>query len=249
MRHRFTYANVMVTILAFIVLGGGAAYAATQLAKNSVGSKQIKKNAVTRAKIKNKAVNAAKLDPSVLNGYAKTSDLSGFLKAPVGPDQEAPAISAGLGKPIYNVGGGGVDCQGANGDEFPDATLDDIDFETVEFDSGGVAHTEPAAAPNCYNGFSTPRAGKYLVTAFIDWETAPTGYRELALEALLPSKACCKVLSVDTRDAATGPATGQGVTAIADLPAGAFVFVRGQQTSASSLKFAGGGFQIAYLGS
>jgi hypothetical protein len=32
----------MVTILAFLVLGGGAAFAATKLAKNSVGTKQLK---------------------------------------------------------------------------------------------------------------------------------------------------------------------------------------------------------------
>ena len=39
-RPRLTYANVMVTIIAFIVLGGGA-YAAFHLPKNSVRSKNI----------------------------------------------------------------------------------------------------------------------------------------------------------------------------------------------------------------
>lgn len=52
LRPKFSYANVMVTLLAFVVLGGGAAYAATQLAKNSVGTKQLRKNAVTSAKVK-----------------------------------------------------------------------------------------------------------------------------------------------------------------------------------------------------
>jgi hypothetical protein len=52
LRSKLTYANVMVSLLAFVVLGGGAAYAATQLAKNSVGSKQLKKNSVTSAKVK-----------------------------------------------------------------------------------------------------------------------------------------------------------------------------------------------------
>ena len=50
---KLTYANVMVTILAFVMLSGGAAYAASQLEKNSVGAKQLKKNAVTTAKVKN----------------------------------------------------------------------------------------------------------------------------------------------------------------------------------------------------
>lgn len=52
-----TYSNVMVTILAIVVLGGGTAYAANALPKNSVGSKQIKKEAVTPAKL-SKAVKA-----------------------------------------------------------------------------------------------------------------------------------------------------------------------------------------------
>ena len=51
-RGKLTYANVMVTILAFIVLAGGSAFAATQmLPKNSVGPKQLRKGAVTTTKI------------------------------------------------------------------------------------------------------------------------------------------------------------------------------------------------------
>jgi hypothetical protein len=248
MRSRLTYANVMVTILAFVVLGGVAVAGVHALKKNSVGTKQLKNGAVTTAKIKNGAVGGPKLSPSALSGYAKTSDLSGFLKAPIGPDQLGPLAAAGLGKPIYNVGGGGVDCQGANGDEFPNAKLDDIDFESVEFDSGGVAHTEPPAAPNCYNGFSVPRAGKYLVTAWIDWETDSNGSREIAINAQLPSKACCQVLAIDSQAAVTGPPTAMSVSAIAQLPAGASVFVQGPQSSGAPLKFAGGAVQIAWLG-
>lgn len=68
-RKRLTYANVMSSIAVFLVLGGASAFAATQLGKNTVGSKQLKKNAVTAAKIKNKAVTAAKIkDGAVANG-------------------------------------------------------------------------------------------------------------------------------------------------------------------------------------
>jgi hypothetical protein len=63
-----TYANVMVTILAFVVLAGGTAFAAGQLGKNSVGPKQLKKNAVTAAKIKNNAVTAAKIANGAVSG-------------------------------------------------------------------------------------------------------------------------------------------------------------------------------------
>lgn len=52
LRGKLTYSNVMVTVLAFVVLAGGTAYAATEmLPKNSVGSRQIVKGAVTPAKL------------------------------------------------------------------------------------------------------------------------------------------------------------------------------------------------------
>jgi len=52
LRGRLNYSNVMVTVLALIVLGGGTAYAATEvLPGNSVGTKQLKKEAVTPAKL------------------------------------------------------------------------------------------------------------------------------------------------------------------------------------------------------
>ena len=66
LRPRFTYANVVATIALFLVLSGGAAYAATQLAKNSVGSKQLKKNSVTGAKIKHGTITGAKINLGTL---------------------------------------------------------------------------------------------------------------------------------------------------------------------------------------
>jgi hypothetical protein len=63
LRSKLTYSNVMVTVLAVLVIGGGTAYAASEmLPKNSVGSKQIKKEAVTPAKL-SKASKAALTGP------------------------------------------------------------------------------------------------------------------------------------------------------------------------------------------
>jgi hypothetical protein len=61
------FANVMSVTAVFIALAG-TGYAATQLPKNSVGSKQLKKNAVTTAKIKNGAVTGAKVKKGTLTG-------------------------------------------------------------------------------------------------------------------------------------------------------------------------------------
>ena len=58
---RPSHTTVVAYLSLFLVVSGGAAFAASHLAKNSVGAKQIKKNAVTAAKIKNGAVTGNKI--------------------------------------------------------------------------------------------------------------------------------------------------------------------------------------------
>ncbi|MGE5408003.1 MAG: hypothetical protein ACM3NV_05270 [Syntrophothermus sp.] len=70
---KLTYANLVSTAALFLVLSGGVALAATQLAKNSVGSKQLKANAVTTAKIKAGAINGSRLADSAVTS-AKLAD-------------------------------------------------------------------------------------------------------------------------------------------------------------------------------
>jgi hypothetical protein len=74
-RAKITYANVISTLCLFLLVGGGAAWAAIHLPKNSVGSKQLKKGAVT---------------PTKLSSSAKAS-----LIGPAGPQgpQGAPATA------------------------------------------------------------------------------------------------------------------------------------------------------------
>lgn len=56
LRGKLTYANVMVTILAFVVLAGGTAYASEALLpRNSVGTKQLKPGSVTPRKLSKSA--------------------------------------------------------------------------------------------------------------------------------------------------------------------------------------------------
>jgi hypothetical protein len=75
LRKHLTYSNVVGTLALFLVLTGATAFAATQLAKNSVGSKQLKKNAVTAAKIKKEAVTGAKIKKDTVTG-AKVNEAS-----------------------------------------------------------------------------------------------------------------------------------------------------------------------------
>jgi len=77
-RKRLTYANVMSSIAVFLVLGGATAFAASQLGKNSVGTKQLKKNAVTAAKIKKNAITTVKVKNGAITGAkVKAGSLTG----------------------------------------------------------------------------------------------------------------------------------------------------------------------------
>jgi hypothetical protein len=68
LRGKLTYANVISSLCLFLLLGGGAAFAAGKLAKNSVGTKQIKNSAVTAAKIKKGTITNAKIKNGTITG-------------------------------------------------------------------------------------------------------------------------------------------------------------------------------------
>ncbi len=72
-RPKLTYANVVATIALFIALGGASAFAAAQLAKNSVGTKQLKDGAVTGEKIKNATITSSKINLSSLRTVPNAS--------------------------------------------------------------------------------------------------------------------------------------------------------------------------------
>jgi hypothetical protein len=258
MRPRLTYANVMVTILAFIVLGGVAVAGVNALKKNSVGAKQLKNGAVTRTKIRKGAVDSSKvadgsltasdLNPSVLAPYAKG--------IPYGNDAISPDPVAVLKNAIYNVGGPGfnegVDCFGGSNSLFPKESPDDISFSTVAFDNTGIASKENPANSACFNGFDIKRTGTYAITAWVSWEGAnELGERKLSLVAHNPSEGGLSTLAVSEQGANSSgnfDPTAQAVSTIARLEANGFVVISGYQSSALDLGFTGGGFQIAWIG-
>ncbi len=69
---------LVISLIALFVALGGTSYAATALARNSVGTKQLKNNAVTGAKIASGAVSAAKINTNGLTvpnaDHATTAD-------------------------------------------------------------------------------------------------------------------------------------------------------------------------------
>jgi hypothetical protein len=91
LRPKLTYSNVVSTICLFLLLGGGAAYAATHLGKNTVGAKQLKKNAVTTAKIRKEAVTAARVKKGTLTGTQINASTLGTVPTAQQANTLAPA--------------------------------------------------------------------------------------------------------------------------------------------------------------
>lgn len=83
LRASLTYANVVSSIALFIVLGGSA-YAATQLPRNSVGTKQIKRGAVTSSKVKDRTLTLRDLRRSTIDSLRGAAGPAG----PAGPAGE-----------------------------------------------------------------------------------------------------------------------------------------------------------------
>lgn len=109
LRPRLTYANVISTLCLFLLLGGGAAFAATQLPKNSVGPKQIRKGAITPAKlaVATKQVIESTAGPRGPRGAAGPSGAKGDTGArgPAGPQgATGPQGAAGATKVVVRVG-------------------------------------------------------------------------------------------------------------------------------------------------
>jgi len=91
-RLRLTYSNVIATLALFLALGG-AAYAATKLPKNSVGTKQLKPNAVTTAKIKDGAVTGAKVNASSLGTVPNAAQAANATQAAHAADASHAAFA------------------------------------------------------------------------------------------------------------------------------------------------------------
>jgi hypothetical protein len=106
-RKRLTYANVMSSLAVFLVLGGGAAYAAKKIGSHelrggSVTTAKIKRNAVTRSKIKAGAISTAKIakeavtNARLADGSVSLEKLAPGFIAPVAEKlSHAADISAG----------------------------------------------------------------------------------------------------------------------------------------------------------
>lgn len=115
-RRRLTYANVLSSITAFVVLCGATAFAAGQLGKNTVGTKQLKKNAVTAAKVKKNAITTAKIKGDAVTGAKVNESTLGTVPsaqlANTLPPHEAVHIVGSPGEPVFENGAHNIPTSG-----------------------------------------------------------------------------------------------------------------------------------------
>jgi hypothetical protein len=95
---------LVISIVALVMATVGTAMAATQLAKNSVGSKQLKNNAVVTSKIKKEAVTGAKVKKNSLTG--KNINLGSLGTVPSATTATTAQSLTPL-EPIHRVGAPG----------------------------------------------------------------------------------------------------------------------------------------------
>jgi len=96
-------AMIVACIALLVALGGTSMAAATQLARNSVGTPQLRDGAVTNPKIRNNAVNSAKVaNRSLLRADFAPGKLPAGRTGPKGPP--GPAGAAGAAGPAGPAG-------------------------------------------------------------------------------------------------------------------------------------------------
>jgi hypothetical protein len=128
---RPSHTTVVAYLTLFLVIGGGAAYAAGHLGKNSVGTKQLKKNAVTGAKVKDQSLTGKDIKLSKL-GTVPSATLATTATTANGLAPPEPIRLVGTaGQPPFLDGS-------ANGPPGP-ATFEPVGFYK---DHEGIVHLE-----------------------------------------------------------------------------------------------------------
>ena len=107
LKGKLTYANVISTLCLFLLLSGGAAFAASNLGKNSVGTNQIKNNAVTAAKIKKGSITGAQIKNGSLSGTQVNASTLGTVPTAQTANTAGTANNISAPEAWHEVGAGG----------------------------------------------------------------------------------------------------------------------------------------------
>ncbi len=200
-RSRLSYANLTSTLCLVLLLGGGVAYAASQLGKNSVGTRQLRKGAVTGKKIKNGSITAAKVRRDSLGGAQIKEASLGVVPGARHADTAADAATLAGAPPSAFLSSSRVKFGTGFATAVPSQSLIDLSELGITVSTDGDADTEPNVAVSLPTGsnwyvfdensgtqmFSLPKGGQILLTAqpevfgvrssylsVLVWRTEPT---------------------------------------------------------------------------
>ncbi|MBS1845598.1 MAG: collagen-like protein [Actinobacteria bacterium] len=138
---KLTYSNVVATLCLVLLVGGGTAFAATQLEKESVGTRQLKKEAVTPIKLSTKA-------KAALTGPAGPAGAKGATgpQGPQGLKGDPGANGATNIRLIESSGTGTVSAECHPGEHITGGGAIDNGAGTIKssYPNAGIGAEEPA---------------------------------------------------------------------------------------------------------
>jgi hypothetical protein len=138
MHPRISYANVVSTLALVLVMGGGA-YAATQLPKDSVGSKQVKNSSLRSKDVKDGNLRAADLRAGAIDAEVAGTPMGGDLAGTFPDPTLRPSLLAGLASDAELANGlDGVQniFEAALADAMDDVVLGDRDDAALNLPGG-----------------------------------------------------------------------------------------------------------------
>jgi uncharacterized protein YjbI with pentapeptide repeats len=218
LRSHLTYANVMVTLLAFVVLGGGAAYAA-----NTVFSADIVDGEVKTADLASNAVTSVKLHNNQVKGVDLAADAV---------DSSKVLDNSLNGADVFNgsLTGSDVLSSSLTGSDVADSSLTGSDVATGSLTGSDVADASLTGS----DVGSSSLTGSDVADESITTADVAGASRSGAISVNAISNGRCTTITGNVTGAQPGDAAI--LTTNGSIPGGMFIYAQRSLTNAVDIK-------------